>query len=328
MLIRYAQPIRGRRELICKGDEASVSRVWGPERNGLVERVQSVETKHSDITFTFNEPKLWSVGQQHLAYHLIKFLAGRLARKLFPENFVRLKQMRIFESEGRLAVATYSDFVPDENGVIARRERAKERFEIVKDLKKAEEIKKESDGIENLIAPQIEGLAQKFHEVGLCLAHPQANYHITDQNIVFFEITGLDPELLRHRITEERNLRLVIEFSMIFGALLKTWRGGNSGEYAKTRPLEGIVLDIFSNFIIKNTLAKREPLDFDALQSGLGPSFLFEFCLQVLGQRGIIGNLDQSMIHVAQRFLRQQIDPWVFDYFNQASVSEPQRASL
>src|SRR5208283_4720305 len=48
MLVKYAQPVKGKRELMCKTDEARVSRIWTDSSpyNGMVERLQTVKEYH------------------------------------------------------------------------------------------------------------------------------------------------------------------------------------------------------------------------------------------------------------------------------------------
>ncbi len=203
MKISCARPVGGRRELICRGDEATVSRVRGVRGYaGMVERLQRIPSYKEAIQLTtFN---IWTArhGDMNLdiairpdttTYHLLRFVSLRFAKAIFPENFVDCHEIRFFREEGHRYAATYSDFVPDDNGVVQRRKRYAEAFYAEEDEEQQEKIRERMHEKERKMNPSLVPTVRDLREVGgIILAHPEANYHLSDGSLVFFEIEGID----------------------------------------------------------------------------------------------------------------------------------------
>jgi len=227
--IRYCSPVRARRELICNGDEAKISKIHASNKypetrmlsqsihnqrgrtnatnrknlvgcvyDGMVERLSQVrDNPKGEVEFRVEfaltpqgPAPMLSFTPSEVAYHLLKFLSLRLARCFYPENIVNAPEIRFFRMNGKLFAATYSDFVPDETGVIQRREVAASRFYASPtDIRNAVLIA--SDENEHSLNPMLQGAVTNIHSVGLTLARPEANYHLTDGRTVFFEIDGI-----------------------------------------------------------------------------------------------------------------------------------------
>lgn len=190
MTIVGAPPPQGRRELICHGDEARVSR-FRTSRGVLVERYQD-DRRSIDSNHHFSLP-FTSIHERYLVrgirrYHLIKYQALRLAAVLFPDNFVRAERLHV---NGR-RYWMYSRHVPDENGAMGRVQDARRRYRASKDDAEREGIRSESDVTERRLNPELRPLAFKLAVLGITVAHPEANYHVSAGKTVFFEIEGLD----------------------------------------------------------------------------------------------------------------------------------------
>ena len=198
--IMHAPPVEGERKLICKTDEARVSRIHGrPPYGGMVERLQRVERKHGKVQnfmiLMKNEQYASSglIGQHEPLYHVIKFLALGMARAIFPDNIVNVHELRFFTRRGKLYAATYSDFVPDESGVVERLRAVRVRYNRAKTREADLRIIGEADEEERRLNPNLGELVEKIEKgCGILLAHPEANYHMSDGKIVFFEANGLD----------------------------------------------------------------------------------------------------------------------------------------
>ncbi len=199
MKISCGRPVGGRRELLCRGDEAVVSKVRGVRGyEGMVERLQLIPSpEKEDLTFNFD---VWTtrecislrIGTGAASHHLLRFVALRFAKSLFPKNFVDCHEMRFFREGDQRYAAMYSDFVPDDNGLVQRRKRYMEAFYAEQDEKLREDIRDRMHLEERTMNPSLAQMIRDLRKVGIVLAHPEANYHLSDDSLVFFEIEGLD----------------------------------------------------------------------------------------------------------------------------------------
>ncbi len=208
MIIKYAGPVRGGRELMCKTDEAQVSRIRGSSARyeGMVERLQTNATVGRDHSFAIKgtngdyhgNPRSYEyrVSAESCIYHFGRFLALRAARALFPDNIVDVRELRMRRENGVLYSATYSDFVSDDNGVIKRR--ADTMREFYARTFASEDARRRfvaaADRAERRLNPDLEPLSSRIKEAGIGLSHPEQNYHLSDGTTVFFEIDDIDPK--------------------------------------------------------------------------------------------------------------------------------------
>ena len=105
--------------------------------------------------------------------------------------------------------------------------------------KKRQMILKESDKKERELSPglgKIVGLAKKS---GIAIIHPEANYHLADGKLVFFEIGGLDIKQAVDALSanQEAHQNSLMRLSLIYSLLLKSWAHGppygSNGYFAK-----------------------------------------------------------------------------------------------
>jgi hypothetical protein len=205
MLIKYAPPVEGRRELMCKTDEARVSRIRAPfsPYDSMVERVQAVAAQHKGTTQNFgifhrrtpvegfDKPAL-EIAPRMLAYHVLKFLALRAGMSLAGKNLVNARELRVFRRDGNLCTAMYSDFVDDGNGVIERRGRAMREY-YASSLEERAVILKKADMLEHQLNPRLKECARNVQVfTGIRIPHPESNYHLSGGETVFFEACGID----------------------------------------------------------------------------------------------------------------------------------------
>ncbi|MEW6723081.1 MAG: hypothetical protein AB1324_07495 [Candidatus Micrarchaeota archaeon] len=196
--ISLAAPVRGRRERICRGEEAEISRMLGPKKYaGMVERLQ-VHAPHSyDMTFdisyardsSFQPPR---VSSGNPANHILRFLALRFARALYPENFVNARELRLSRKSGSLVSAMYSDYVPDEGGATGRRTEFLHRFHSEDDRDGQDRVRAEADALEHAANPMLRRDMRVMEVSGIIIPHPEANYHLSGGNTVFVEVLGID----------------------------------------------------------------------------------------------------------------------------------------
>jgi len=198
--IRHAPPIRGERELLCKTDEASVSRMRSPKRYaGMVERLQKPAESDRLLEMSFgltvareSGEGAYDISPEFSANFILRFLALRLARSIHPENFVNVRELRISGRCGWPAGATYSDFVPDETGVMARRAEFSRRFYSSDFQADRVAIQLESNAVEHDSNPALANFARIMELSGISVPHPEANYHMAGKRTVFFEVLGVD----------------------------------------------------------------------------------------------------------------------------------------
>jgi hypothetical protein len=199
MLIKYAQPVEGKRELMCGTDEARVSRIHAPgsQYDGMVERLQPAEDKKpTSPRFFIKNPTYLEIyfGSPMLHYHYFKFLSLVAAKSLFPSNFCDAGELRVFHRRGKLQTAMYSDFVDDENGVIERRRLYMRAFykSASESGEAANRVRAAMNERERQLNPDLAGLEGEISAAGIFLIHPECNYHISHGSTVFFEIGGID----------------------------------------------------------------------------------------------------------------------------------------
>lgn len=196
MKIRCAKPIRGKRKLLCKTDEARISRVFTKDGRELVERLQHFPESAGSTPTVFNlqlsEIYIDHFSQKYSTYHLMKALALETAHSIFPENFLHLHEVRFFSEASQRYAASYSDFIPDETGVIARRRKIMKSYYQTKDKTARIAIKKRFDRAEHLITPGLEPVIRRAQAAGIAVPHPEANYHLSEGRIVFFEVDTID----------------------------------------------------------------------------------------------------------------------------------------
>ena len=206
MRIHYSRPARGERQFICKGDEARVSRMLSGQYKDLAERLQ--KTRLGPVRSAL-APSFFSIEEYNLrrkpmiggafaprepAYHILKILANQLARELFPENFARQHELRIFRKKGFCIYASYSDFIPDETQTVQRKTAGRERFYDAlrgKGDKRYHEVRDELDTAERGLVPGLVELVEKLRSAGIVIMHPEVNYHVHDGRPVFFDVDGL-----------------------------------------------------------------------------------------------------------------------------------------
>jgi hypothetical protein len=199
--IRKAPPVRGIRESLCSSDEAAVSRIVSPRRyEGLVERLQKpgMNALLMDTAFSISlmrEPLegTYDVSSEEHHNFMLRFLALRLARSIHPDNFVNTRELRLHgrDSSG-LTAAMYSDFVPDEGGVIARRTEFSRRFYSSEDDGERKSIQLKSNAAEHSANPSLANHQRLMELSGIFIPHPEANYHVSGGKTVFFEVLGID----------------------------------------------------------------------------------------------------------------------------------------
>ncbi len=229
MLVRHIPPPEGKRKLLCKTDEATVSRIHTPGKlhDGMVERLQRYGKTHDCETATFKirdlsrnyqthqlikiRSELESVSEpSYTSYHIMKFMALRLARTLFPENFIDASELRLFEKEGERYAAMYSDFVGDDNNVVQRRKKTMSRFYAMCDDGRRYSLLRSSDKKEHELNPDLAGAVRRLKKAGLIIPHPEANYHLSGGKTVFFEVEGINiGRLLGHIYSMDDTTRAV-----------------------------------------------------------------------------------------------------------------------
>lgn len=193
MLIKWAKPLEGAKQHLCEGDEATVSRILTEGKYpGLVERIQPIRYG-SSFGLIDSERNGHEVRSSALPYHLLRFLAGRLAKLLWPENFINLRELRVYHEPlafGESAI--YSDFVPDENGVSERikSDRSRTKSGVSSDV--VWYIRQQRRMAEARINPKLFPTYDLVCGSGLYIAVPAANYHLADGKTVFMEVEGIN----------------------------------------------------------------------------------------------------------------------------------------
>lgn len=196
--IRRLSPVGGRKEPLCQGDEARVSRVLSSRYAGMVERLQGVscpKTPGHNFTLMAGNVQLGICDAGSRRYHIQKFLSMVFAGAILPENFANYRELRVGARSGRWSAATYSDFVPDDTRVRARRQENSRRYnEILRSAgpRKATDFCISCNLAERRMNPELSRLAKTASAAGMGMAHPEANYHVCGGRTVFFEVDRLD----------------------------------------------------------------------------------------------------------------------------------------
>lgn len=245
--IRFEEPVRARRRTICRSDEALVSRLSckpGPEKgreqrlssardgeledyHGMVERLQGPPGRLRVMEFHFGAAGEagFDFFSDFRTYSILKFMALQLGSIVFPDNFVRVHELRIFEKGGKEHYATYSDYIRDENGAGRRTGEARKLFDASPDREMAECIRMRADAEEHRRTPGLAAAVEKLREAGIIVPHPEANYHISGGNIVFFEVSSIEAgaalALARRRYADGGNLEFMDSLAAIHAAILR-----------------------------------------------------------------------------------------------------------
>jgi hypothetical protein len=206
MTITLAPPIKAKKEPICRGDEATVSRIMSGRYKGMVERLQD----SSKCCFPDGMPfqmlqvavgpesesllDIHSVPNTSIMYPVFQFLSLRAAGLLFPGNFVFPRHLRLSVSPSGITSEMYSDFVSDDSGRILRTEGYRQLFYGPDCSSRAEKLAvlMEADEAERNLCPALVPLVEAVQGAGITPAHPEANYQLSRGNIVLFEIQKLD----------------------------------------------------------------------------------------------------------------------------------------
>ncbi len=208
MSIVLGRPIRAKKQLICRGDEAKVSRILGGRYKGMVERLQDssksrledgTPTQLFHITVGEDNPSLENQSytpNTSILYPVFQFLSLRAAGLMFPGNFVTPRFLRLSSEGGRVISAMYSDFVPDDSGRVQRTNDYRRRF--YDDDEHATWGEKRlfrlvADDEERKLCPTLLPLVETVEDAGITLAHPEANYQVSGGKIVFFEVQSINP---------------------------------------------------------------------------------------------------------------------------------------
>jgi hypothetical protein len=130
-----------------------------------------------------------------IMYPVIQFLSLRVAGLFFPENFIKPEHLHLSADGSRIISAMYSDFVSDDSGRTKRSEHYRRMFYDKSKCTTREErnvVRMMGDTREQELCPGLAPLTENVEKAGISLAHPEANYQVSDGHIVFFEIRELD----------------------------------------------------------------------------------------------------------------------------------------
>lgn len=259
MKIVEGKPVSARREFICNGDEARVSRILTGPYEGLVERLQTDVPKEFLKTFDIKHGAniFYSAKYYHPLYHAMKFLSHLYAKKVLPDHFPFFHELRVYHGK-KTVYSSYSDFVPDQTDTLVRKAVARKRYYKENDPS----IRLESDEIENILHPELKEAIGKLVQAGIVIHHPEANFHFNG-NIVFFDIDGLF--LDQARKTNNREALSIL--SMIPSIILK---GKMDVEFEKLVKFFQSYLQINSDYLeLKNLSEYIEMIggDLDDLSS-------------------------------------------------------------
>ncbi len=219
MRILFAQPPPGERVPICTTDEARIRRIQCPSGcPEMVERIQPIERRTSH-NFKLGKSRFF---QDRTTYHILKFLAVALARTKYPNNFVDMNELRIFR-QGQLVAASYSKPVSDETGVAQRRSDAMRSFYEETDPSKKEEIRERANALENEITPGLQSMPVMLYWEGIGIPHPEANYQVSNGEIVFFEVDQIEPECIFGRARLAGEEQTLAYLANMYAVAVKHW---------------------------------------------------------------------------------------------------------
>jgi len=217
MTIIVRRPVEGKRQSITEGDEAKISRIIStPERRyqGMVERIQEINERDTGqparLFLSLRGTKKALMEFQYypcqLEMHMLRHIATRLAKILYPKNFINYRELRFFNDGDATFAANYSDFVSDENGALKRVEDLRKR---IRGTVRNESAKHMILGqiyamtaMSRMIAtgnkaedrrnPELIEVSDAMMKEGIHVAHPQLNYHVSNGRTVFMEVGGVD----------------------------------------------------------------------------------------------------------------------------------------
>jgi len=234
----HAPPIRGRREPLCKSDEARASRMTGPEKYaGMVERLQVAGSSPFSNSMRFvihptpDGTNVYPFYPENPRNPMLRFLSLRLAKSLFPDNFVDMRELRISERRGKIVSAMYSVYVPDQTGVIPRRDEFSRNYYGSRGNERREQIRNDAARTEHESCPSLSSAIRTADLAGIIVPHPEANYHFSDGNVVFFEVLGIDfPKAFSAVNTLAPGIgEPIVLLSMIYGVMLRDYSKRNPG---------------------------------------------------------------------------------------------------
>ncbi|NYZ74080.1 ankyrin repeat domain-containing protein [Candidatus Micrarchaeota archaeon] len=228
--ISFEPRVPARRRTICKSDEAVVSRLSCKgefERyDGMVERLQKIEYPgpHMSQSFAFRVGEGgrgdFLFEQSDRMYHILKFMALDTANALFPGHFLKAHELRVFRKGGAEYAATYSDFVRDLSGAGKRTMEARELFK-----NEGLRVRIAADRREHELTPELGPLMEAVAAAGIIIQHPEANYHLTENGIVFFEVDGIGlPKALdegKRRFSKTKELDSLDKLAGMYATILK-----------------------------------------------------------------------------------------------------------
>jgi hypothetical protein len=247
--IKFEPPVKIGRRRICTTDEAVVYRLYtrrefvteedGSETklltenawyDGKVERRQrfsQLDDRLPQMVFQFQLSDFgrYYFGASTRMYHILKFMALSLARSMFPDNFLNATELRIFSKGGVEYAATYSDFVRDGNGARKRMMKARRLFYMAEDRKEQERIRDAADKKERELVPQLAPLIETVSNAGIEVPHPEVNYHLTTNGVVFFEVSGINLQMAlreaRCRFSDSRDVDPIKELAKMHAAVVR-----------------------------------------------------------------------------------------------------------
>ncbi|VVB58993.1 Uncharacterised protein [Candidatus Anstonella stagnisolia] len=255
------------RTKICTGEEATVFRInktGNPffrsliERNGLAERRLAMLRDNEPVDVASAHKKQVRGSRSHdlgvavrrfwsgtMAGQVLNFHFMRLANVLFPQHFPKVHALRFCEGrEGKMEVRLYTEFVPDGNGAIARKQEALGKFrELMESGRSWDYLRLKSDARERSVCKGLKEAAKKVRAAGLLMDHPEANYHEREGVPVFFEVDGVAmKELVEHiknmpqgRQKDRANAHLAMLIGAIISALAEQFKAKGAFERESMR---------------------------------------------------------------------------------------------
>lgn len=224
--VSYTKRPAGRRELIARGDEATVTRLVGGGYDGMVERLQHSNQGHSkDPFYPFYERA--NDGQLPIPGHrpetfVIRFFHLAFSKLIFPDNFINVTEMKLQKTTSGLLAAAYSDYVQTSEDAIQRRRQHYHQYyapagkefhdnlppvqteiaiqklrrdsrKISNDEKSAKmQLRYSIDHQEFVKEPGLLLKTEETLKAGILISHPSMNYGLDHNgNIVFFEVDSI-----------------------------------------------------------------------------------------------------------------------------------------
>jgi|GEM_PF-6755392 len=226
------------RTKICAGEEATVFRInktSNPffralaERNGIAER-RPVQDGSGERILKYIWSEQEGASTEYVSgevyWQMLNFYSMRLANVLFPQNFPKVHALRFcIGQDKKIGARLYTEFVPDENGALARKIDTLKKYRRLSSAgEEWESLRDAADTIERLSCGGLEDAAKRVRAAGLMMYHPEMNYHERDGVPVFFEVDGIVlKELVEHicGMPESRQkTRAKAAFAMLLGAII------------------------------------------------------------------------------------------------------------